>query len=456
LKKPKVVFVASDPPMPPTGGGNRTFHFVRAVAEVSCCHLFVLFPIDKAKLPPVILDSCATIVTSTIRFTSSAQNKLAIFLYYIRLLFFPWSFSKRQIILTADYYVTATITNKSPSNRFFYKVVKHTLAEYALFLYRLGYNFPVKTLERYDQSQEIMPDILRELKRANTLWIDFSSLLPFFTSIRYSMPELTVICNAHNIEYKYLERLNATAKTQLEKRWYQRQALAMKRTELEGFEKCDLVITCSEIDKKEILKYLPNVNIEVIPNGVDTEYFTPVSCLTHTPSLLFTGTMNYRANKDAVAYFIDSIFPLILKDFPECIFKIAGAGAKQAFKDFVGMKGLEIISDPEDMRPLYNGSWIVVVPLRSGSGTRLKILEAMAMEKPVVSTKVGAEGLDMKNGEHLYIVPDEIMFAEKVVNLLQDQQLRTKLSILGKERVNKYYSWKEIIIKAKETTINQL
>lgn len=437
--------------MPPTGGGNRTFHFARAVAEVSCCHLFVLFPIDKVKLPAVLLDSCTAVVTSTKRFTSSAQNKLAILLYYIRLLFFPWSFSKRQIILTADYYVTTTIASKSPLNKFFYKIVKHTLAEYALFLYRLGYNFPVKTLERYDQIQEIMPDILRELKKADKLWIDFSSLFPYFTSIRYLLPGIRVVCNAHNIEYKYLERLNATAKTQLEKRWYQMQALAMKRIELEGFEKCDLVITCSETDKKEVLQHLPNVNVEVLPNGVDVEYFTPASCLTHTPSLLFTGTMSYKANKDAVAYFIDSIFPLILKQFPECTFKIAGAGAKQALKDFVGMKGVEIISDPEDMRPLYNEAWIVVVPLRSGSGTRLKILEAMAMEKPVVSTEVGAEGLLLTNGLELLIAPNDMTFANDVVTLIQDYELAIRISKLGKERASEDYSWERIRGKLKKT-----
>ncbi|PRY15760.1 glycosyltransferase involved in cell wall biosynthesis [Pontibacter ummariensis] len=296
-----------------------------------------------------------------------------------------------------------------------------------------------------------MPDILRELKKADKLWIDFSSLFPYFTSIRYLLPGIRVVCNAHNIEYKYLERLNATAKTQLEKRWYQMQALAMKRIELEGFEKCDLVITCSETDKKEVLQHLPNVNVEVLPNGVDVEYFTPASCLTHTPSLLFTGTMSYKANKDAVAYFIDSIFPLILKQFPECTFKIAGAGAKQALKDFVGMKGVEIISDPEDMRPLYNEAWIVVVPLRSGSGTRLKILEAMAMEKPVVSTEVGAEGLLLTNGLELLIAPNDMTFANDVVTLIQDYELAIRISKLGKERASEDYSWERIRGKLKKT-----
>jgi len=313
-----------------------------------------------------------------------------------------------------------------------------------MLLYRIGYSIPARSLERANQFKELKQEINKNLKTTQLLWLDFSTLFPFFPNPRKVNPALRIICNAHNIEYRVLERMQSLAKDKLEKNWYVCQAAAMKKAEIKGFSNCDLVITCSEADKKEILLNLPNLAVELIPNGVDTGYFIPESRPTEHPSLLFTGNMGYKPNQDAVDYFIEKILPYVTKANPFCTFIIAGTLAGEVFEKYQARKDIEIISSPVDMRPIYNKAWIAVVPLRVGGGTRLKILEAMAMEKPVVSTFIGAEGLVFKDKHHLFIEDDELDFAEKINLLMCDRLIASSMVKLAKEIVVQKYNWDSI------------
>lgn len=443
--RPVVALIAADPPMPPTGGGTRTFHFVKAISAATNCNLFVLFPIQKQELPVSVLDSCNSIQCSRVSFTAKKlKDQFGGFINDLRLLLAPWSLPKQEVILTTGYFVTHAYNGKNIIRKVYLFFLKHTLSWYVLFLYRNGYLIPAKTLERFNQFKELEPSIQESIGNSEILWIDFSSLLPFFPNIRKEHTSLKIVCNAHNIEYKLLERLESLSKNNLERKWYKSQAAIMKKAELKGFEDCDLVITCSEQDRNEILLNLPHANVEVIPNGVDVDYFIPHSALTPEPTLLFTGTMGYEPNRDAVEYFIKNIFPYVTKINPSCKFIIAGANAAEVFKNHIGNKQIEIISSPADMRPLYDKAWIVVVPLRSGSGTRLKILEAMAMEKPVVSTSIGAEGLIVQDKIQLLIADDPQEFAERINLLIKDKNITTCLVKAAKEKVLDYYSWNKI------------
>jgi polysaccharide biosynthesis protein PslH len=444
MSKPKLVFVASEPPMPPKGGGNRTFHCARAVAEVSYSHLFILFPINVKELPAIITSSFIAVKTSTKKSDFTFKSKFRLIIYYLKLIFVPWSFTKKEIIVTADYYVNNIYHGNSFSKRIFFILLRFILTIYAIALYQLGYALPVKTLERIDQYQELKNKIAKEMELSDMAWIDFTSLLPFFKNIHKSFPKIKVICNAHNIEYKNLERLTEVANDWIEKWWYRCQASVMKRCELEGLKFCDLIFTCSEIDKLEIIKFLPNANVEVLSNGVDLDFFKPFKKLTSYPTILFTGTMGYKANKDAVEHFVLNIYPIILRKYPECKFTVAGAGANEALKYIKNINGLQVISSPRDMRPVYDRSWVVVVPLTSGSGTRLKILEALAMEKPVVSTALGAEGLSIVGGVDLLIADDNISFAECVCELLSNVKNSDVLAQAGSLKVKELYSWERI------------
>jgi glycosyltransferase involved in cell wall biosynthesis len=440
----KAVFIAADPPMPPTGGGTRAFHFTRVLSNIADCSLFILFPVKRESLPETVLNNCTSVSIATATFGSTFISKIGILFNNIRLLFAPWSFSKKQLILTADYYASNPYPGKQLPKQVFFFFLRYVITWYAILIYRMGYSIPARSLERADQFKELKQAINVDIETSKLLWLDFSTLFPFFSSQRKDNPTLKIICNAHNIEYRILEGMKNLVKDKLEQNWFACQAAVMKKAELKGFSDCDLVITCSDEDKGEILLHLPDAAVEVIPNGVDISYFIPESCPTEHPSLLFTGNMGYKPNQDAVDYFIEKILPYVTKANPFCTFIIAGTLAGEVFEKYQARKDIEIISSPVDMRPIYNKAWIAVVPLRVGGGTRLKILEAMAMEKPVVSTFIGAEGLVFKDKHHLFIEDDELDFAEKINLLMCDRLIASSMVKLAKEIVVQKYNWDSI------------
>lgn len=440
----KTVFIAADPPMPPSGGGTRAFHFSKVISDIANCSMFILFPVKRETLPKTVLNNCTSVRIATVQFTSAYISKAGILFNNLRLLFAPWSFQKEEIIATAAYYASNPYSGMHLMKRGFFFLLRYMVTSYAILLYRLGYSIPARSLERADQFMELKQEIVKDIETSQVLWLDFSTLFPFFSSPRKANPALKIICNAHNIEYRVLERMKNLAKDKLEQNWFACQAAIMKKAELKGFSDCDLVITCSEQDKQEILLTLPNANVEVIPNGVDISYFIPESCPTEHPSLLFTGNMGYKPNQDAVDYFIEKIFPFVIEANPACTFFIAGARAGEVFEKYQNWNNIEIISSPIDMRHIYNKAWITVVPLRVGGGTRLKILEAIAMEKPVVSTSIGAEGLVFKDKYHLFIADNELNFAEKINLLIRDRHIVERMVKVAKETVLNLYDWERI------------
>ena len=163
-----------------------------------------------------------------------------------------------------------------------------------------------------------------------------------------------------------------------------------------------------------------------------------------TETMLFTGTMSYEPNRDSVHYFVKEILPLIKIKLPGIKFIIAGANAAAVFPELKGDPSIGIISSPEDMKVHYDLANIVVVPLRSGSGTRLKILEAMAMGKPVVTTPIGVEGIEATHEEEILVAKDIKEFAEMVVSLLKDKALAGKISKKARLLIESKYNWDDI------------
>jgi glycosyltransferase involved in cell wall biosynthesis len=185
-----------------------------------------------------------------------------------------------------------------------------------------------------------------------------------------------------------------------------------------------------------------NASITVIPNGVAVEEYENVREEPEPNTLIFTGSFRYRPNYDAMIWFLKTVFPLIKKRVPEVSLSITGDHG-----------GLALPADPHvhltgfvnDVRPLIARSWVSVAPLQDGGGTRLKILEAMAIGTPVVSTSKGAEGLDARGGEHLLIADTAEDFANCVVSVLEDHALRTQLGQNALQLIRKSYDWAVIM-----------
>lgn len=208
----------------------------------------------------------------------------------------------------------------------------------------------------------------------------------------------------------------------------------------ERFDRC---ITTSDVDRRALLAANPRLKLDVAPNGVDTQRFQPLSPCENTPAVLFIGTMNYPPCVDAAIYFCDQILPYLRNSFGRLDVWIIGANPAPRVARLVG-DGVRVTGKVEDVIPYYQQCAVAVVPLRAGSGTRLKILEAMALGRPVVSTTIGCEGLDVVNEEHLLIANEPREFAAQVRRLLTDTTLYTRLVTNGRRLVETKYDWDAI------------
>jgi glycosyltransferase involved in cell wall biosynthesis len=162
--------------------------------------------------------------------------------------------------------------------------------------------------------------------------------------------------------------------------------------------------------------------------------------------------MNYFPNQQAVSWFTNKIFPILLEQHPKLIFTIAGKHADKLV--FNSHPNIRVITNPEDMRPYFLEASIYIVPLQQGGGTRLKILEAAAMGKPIVSTHLGAEGLENLNGTGIILTDNEQEFVEAINLLIENKALRNTLSSNLNKWVNKWYSWEKIGKEINEIVFN--
>lgn len=228
----------------------------------------------------------------------------------------------------------------------------------------------------------------------------------------------------HNVESVLWQRMALTESNPVKRLVYKIEAGKMTRYEQRTLGKFHHVIAVSENDRQEMLKMAPTCSISVVPTGVDTAKYAiaPPSAVT-SPRIVFTGSMDWEPNIDAVAYFCQDIFPKVRAEFPSAIFQIVGRNPYPRVKQ-LACDSVEVTGTVPSVADYLRDATVVVVPLRIGGGTRLKIFEAMAMGKAVVSTSIGAEGLDVKNGRDLILADDAAALSEAILVLLRDSTAR--------------------------------
>lgn len=219
-------------------------------------------------------------------------------------------------------------------------------------------------------------------------------------------------------------------------------SMMMRRWEPRYAGRFDRVITVSEADRQTLLAANPRLKIEVVQNGVDTQTLQPLAD-TADPAILFVGSMGYLPNTDGVLWFHEAIWPLIRRDAPAAHLWVVGSGPPPAVEALAN-EYVTVTGRVPDVAPYYQQAAVTVVPLRTGGGTRLKILESMALGRAVVSTTVGAEGLGAIDGEHLYIADTPAAFAARTVDLLHDPAARQRMAAAARQFVAANYDWDPI------------
>jgi polysaccharide biosynthesis protein PslH len=230
----------------------------------------------------------------------------------------------------------------------------------------------------------------------------------------------------------------------LEKVWDLIEVVKWRRYEQAKMPLYHAYLACSEQDVMLISKDAPDMPALVIPNGADLDQFVPSGLLrTENPTLLYVGSMNYYPNVDAVQFFFEAMYEEVRREAPEAWVQIVGHAPPPEIQQKSGLPGVEVTGTVPDVRPYYERATVFIVPLRLGGGTRLKIIEAMAMGLPVVSTTVGAEGLEICPGESILIADDPSSFVESVRRLLSDPHLHARIAQGGRALARRY-DWKEL------------
>ena len=248
----------------------------------------------------------------------------------------------------------------------------------------------------------------------------------------------------HNIEYVLLRRMAAVELSPARKAYAYLEAAKVRREELRAWVRCDGSIFTSDLDLSVMRSEVPAKPACVVPNGVDIEYFSPVREEPEASTVVFTGSINYRPNADAVAFFISDVMPRLLRLRPSTKFLVVGQGAPDWLLR-MSSPHVKFTGAVRDVRPYLGRAAVVVAPLRVAGGTRLKILEALSMQKPVVTTTIGGEGLNVIDGEHVSVADDPQRIAEEVARLMADSKSAAELAHNGRRLIESDYSWSVIV-----------
>src|SRR5262249_25780924 len=181
-------------------------------------------------------------------------------------------------------------------------------------------------------------------------------------------------------------------------------------------------------------------HVQAIDTAVDIEYFRPSQNAEKPDHVVFIGSMDWLPNQDGVAFFVQEGWPLIRRVRPQAVFPVVCPRPPWSVRRLERVPGVEVVGTVPDVRPYLAQAAVVVVPLLVGGGTRIKIFEALAMAKAVVSTTIGAEGLPVTSGEHLLLADGADAFADAVLQLLDDVKLRTRLGQTASRLVQAHYS----------------
>ena len=256
------------------------------------------------------------------------------------------------------------------------------------------------------------------------------------------LPSLPVICDHHNVESALLERRSRQESTSLRRMYVAHQARLMLREERRWCPKVSLNLTVSQEDESALQQRACGAAVLVVPNGVDTGDFEPA--YGGDDGIVFVGGYTWFPNRDGMEYFAKQILPMIREKDPTAEIRWVGRAPEDVILSYRNDFGIEMTGYVRDIRPHVTPAACFIVPLRVGGGTRLKILDAWAMGKAIVSTSQGCEGLDCVDGENILIRDSPKAFSDAVIQVLSDPELRVRLGRAGRETAEAKYDWERI------------
>jgi len=298
---------------------------------------------------------------------------------------------------------------------------------------------PFLVARDYQPAMQQLVDKLLQKQGFDLVYVDHLQMAQYVDRVS----GMHLLLDEHNVEFNILRGIWYTEPWGLTKLLAGLDARKLHRWELATVRRFDTLLTVTERDRQILLGELPGLQrIFAIPTSIDLFQIPPVELNPDSHNIVFTGSMYWPPNVKAVLHFYRDIFPRVRAQMPEARFVIVG---KKPVRQVMALAERDpvvtVTGYVEDIRPYWADSAVTVVPLKVGSGIRVKILTAMAAGVPVVSTTVGYQGIDLTPGEHILVADDDAAFADAVVRLLRDVGLRRRLAAVGRRLVETMYSW---------------
>ena len=325
--------------------------------------------------------------------------------------------------------VPASSTSRQPANRSKRLSQVRSLANGKSFL---------ETTYRNPQLQAALDRILMT-RHIDLIQFEFTE-----SALIEAPASIPTVFDAHNVEHDLLARVARGSNSTGKQIFNLLESQKMKRLERRIWDQSTLCLATSHRDAG-LIRSISATPVEVIPNGVDLDYFSALQEQSSTRhAVVFTGAMRHQPNAEGATWYVEQVHPLVQAGHPDTSFMIAGADPP-AHVQALTSSSVTVTGEVDDIRPWLAAANVVAVPLWSGGGTRLKLLEAFAAGKPVVSTSIGAEGLDVIHGEHLLVADTPDKFAAAVIQLIDNRELADRLTSAARARVERHYGWDAIV-----------
>lgn len=281
--------------------------------------------------------------------------------------------------------------------------------------------------------------------------IEGIELAPYVPTIEAAQPRPLMVYDDHNAEW-VLQKRACFTDLRIPRRWPAAVYSFVQWMRLKGYEadvcrRADRVVAASEADRDAILAVEPEVTVSVVPNGVDLDEYTGYNGPVQPFDLVFTGKMDFRPNVDAMLWMGRDVWPLIRHRHPGARMAIVGQRPHPRLEPLREVSGITITGWVPDVRPYIAGATVYVAPLRVGGGTRLKLLQAMAMDASIVATSLGAEGFPVTHGRELLLADTPGDFAQAVLCLLEDPEQRAQMGTAARHFVEATYGWDALVPK---------
>lgn len=387
----KILMITHILPFPPHGGCRiRNFNLIKQAASKHELHLVTFYRKAHSKTEQKVAEATAEIKKFCkevhVYPIEAEHNK---FKYYSTLLF---------NLFSGDPYSAAIYHSKSMINK-----VKEMIDRYKYDVVEIG-----------------------EIGMLN-----YARLVP-------GIPKLLV---HHNVESQLLAR-RATVANPLAKWYLNLQAKRTERFEKEAGNLIERHTACSSIDMETLKKINPDINCVVVPNGVDTDYFRPTDDKMIPNSLIFVGGLQWLPNRDAMNFFIDKVWADLKQRVPDFTLSVVGKDAPQELVAFAAKEpDFHVTGFIEDIRPIITQSAVFIVPIRVGGGTRLKVLDGLAMGKAIVSHTIGCEGIDVTHDHDIIIADSAEDTVEAIVGLLSDEAKLKRIATNARQTAEQKYDW---------------